>query len=108
MAGGKSRRRRGWRGGAAGAAALFAAFFCLPACLAAFARRAWIRRVSSFWRSGLTNVYSAVMLTSAWPAIFEASMALPPTSCRQVMLARPRLIPVVGAGFQPACLARQE
>src|SRR5260370_24672253 len=28
------------------------------------------------------------MLTFAWPAILLASMALPPTSCRQVILAR--------------------
>jgi hypothetical protein len=33
-------------------------------------------------------VYSSVILVLAWPAILEASMAEPPTSCRQVMLAR--------------------
>lgn len=33
-------------------------------------------------------MYSAVMSTSAWPAVFEASIALPPTSCRQVTFAR--------------------
>jgi len=35
-----------------------------------------------------TNVYSPVMSTSLWPAILLASIALPPTSCRHVMLAR--------------------
>jgi hypothetical protein len=49
-----------------------------------------MRRVSSFCRSGATKVYSPVISRSAWPAIFEASIALPPTSCRQVMLARPK------------------
>ena len=35
-----------------------------------------------------TTVYSPVILLLAWPAIWLASMLLPPTSCRQVMLAR--------------------
>jgi Protein of unknown function (DUF4238) len=37
-----------------------------------------------------TTVYSSVILVLAWPAIWEVSMLLPPTSCRQVMFARRR------------------
>jgi hypothetical protein len=32
-------------------------------------------------------VYSSVIRTVLWPAIFEASMLDPPSSCLQVMLA---------------------
>src|ERR1035437_9958511 len=46
-----------------------------------------MRRVSSFWRSGVTKVYSPVISRSLCPAILEASMALPPTCCRHVMFA---------------------
>ena len=48
--------------------------------LAATESFCWRRRVSSFCRSAVTNVYSPVISRSLWPAIFEASMALPPTS----------------------------
>ena len=36
----------------------------------------------------LDFVYSSVIRTVLWPAIFNASMLDPPTSCRQVILAR--------------------
>src|ERR1019366_8569706 len=35
----------------------------------------WMRCVSSFWRSGVTKVYSPVISRSLWPAILEASIA---------------------------------
>jgi len=44
--------------------------------------------VSSSWRVSWIFVYSSVIRTVLWPAIFDASMLDPPTSCRQVMLAR--------------------
>ena len=36
-------------------------------------------------------MYSSVIRTVLWPAIFDASMLEPPTSCRHVMLARAML-----------------
>src|ERR1017187_10256838 len=47
-------------------------------------------RVNSFCRFNWTIVYSSVIFVLAWPAILLASMLLPPTSCRHVMLARRR------------------
>lgn len=40
--------------------------FSLPA----IASSRWMRRVNSFWRSGVTKVYSPVISRSEWPAIF--------------------------------------
>jgi hypothetical protein len=54
--------------------------FCFPFFPAASRSLRWMRRVSSFCRSGLTQVYSPVISRSLWPAIFDASIALPPTS----------------------------
>ena len=56
----------------------------LPAC-ASFSCNRW---VSSSCRRNCTTVYSPVILLLAWPAIWLASMLLPPTSCRHVMFAR--------------------
>jgi len=50
--------------------------FCLDAALSSSCRLSW------------TTVYSSVILVLACPAIFDASILEPPTSCRQVMLAR--------------------
>ena len=65
----------------------------------------WIRRVSSFCRSAVTNVYSPVISRSLWPAIFEASMALPPTCCRHVMFARRKECGPRTSKSQPSALA---
>jgi hypothetical protein len=62
--------------------------FCLPFFRPASRSCCWMRRVSSFCRSGLTQVYSPVISRSLWPAIFDASIALPPICWRHVMLAR--------------------
>ena len=46
------------------------------------------------------------MSTSLWPAILLASIALPPTSCRQVMLARRRESGPKPWKSQPSAAAR--
>ena len=74
--------------------------------LAASASFPWIRRVSSFCRSAVTKVYSPVISRSLWPAIFDASMALPPTCCRHVMFAlRNECGPSPGKSHPSACAA---
>ena len=73
-----------------GATSAVAWSFCCS--LSASASLSWMRRVSSFCRFGATKVYSPVISRSAWPAIFAASMAGPPTSCHQVMLAAPERV----------------
>jgi hypothetical protein len=45
-----------------------------------------MRRVNSFCRSHVTKVYSPVISRSLWPAIWDASIALPPNCCRHVMM----------------------
>jgi len=73
-----------------------------PSAWAASASFCCMRRVSSFWRSGATKVYSPVISRSRWPAIFDASIALPPTCCRQVILARRNECgPGPGSGCRP-------
>jgi len=44
--------------------------------------------VSSSCGPSWISVYSSVMRTALWPAIFEASMLDAPSSCRHVILAR--------------------
>ena len=43
---------------------------CFPFFPTASRSLRWMRRVSSFCRSGLTQVYSPVISRSLWPAIF--------------------------------------
>src|ERR1039458_5153208 len=64
--------------------------YCTTAgCFApTLANRSWISRVSSSWRVSWIFVYSSVIRTVLWPAIFDVSMLDPPTSCLHVMLAR--------------------
>jgi hypothetical protein len=51
-------------------------FYCTTAvCFSpTLARRSWISRVSSSWRVSWIFVYSSVIRTVLWPAIFDASM----------------------------------
>src|ERR1017187_6553948 len=65
-------------------------FYCTTAgCFSpTLASRSWISRVSSSCRLSWIFVYSSVIRTVLWPAIFDVSMLDPPTSCRHVMLAR--------------------
>ena len=48
----------------------------------------WMRGVSSFWRSGSTKVERPAISKLLWPTLMDASLAPPPTCCRQVMLER--------------------
>ena len=62
-------------------------------------------RVNSFCRFNWTIVYSSVIFVLAWPAILLASMLLPPTSCRHVILARRRECGPKPGKSQPSAVA---